>query len=308
MQRCVRHSYQDQKSEEQPGESLQRIHGSIVGQTPLLWKDMRLHTLASGSTGNCCLVVAGKGSDKVSVCLDCGIAQRTARGFAEAVGLSLTAVDAVLLSHRHSDHSANIVPVAARARAPLFASEAALGTNSRTGWSELQRRNVEFRAIADRGSFKVGPLLITPIQVPHDADPTFGFIFEADGQRAAFFTDLGRADVLHESGLLDGVETLVLESNHDTDMLARGPYPHPLKQRVGGELGHLSNHQTQDFLAAAAPQTLKNLVLAHLSLKNNKADIALDSAGEGLRQRGLQGVDIAVAPARGPIRATPRLF
>lgn len=269
---------------------------------------MRFHTLASGSTGNCSLIVAGSGLDQVTVCMDCGIAQRTARGFAEAVGLSLTSLDAVLLTHRHSDHSANIVPVAARAGAPLYAAETALGTNTRTSWSELQRRNVEFRAIADRGSFQVGPLLITPVEVPHDAEPTFGFLFEADGQRAAYFTDLGRAEVLQESGLLDGVETLILESNHDVSMLAKGPYPYALKQRVGGNLGHLSNDQTQELLAAAAPQGLKSLVLAHLSLKNNQPDFALNAAAAGLAKRGLSGVDVVVAPARGPLRSSPKLF
>jgi phosphoribosyl 1,2-cyclic phosphodiesterase len=269
---------------------------------------MRFHTLASGSTGNCSLIVAGSGLDQVTVCMDCGIAQRTARGFAESLGLSLTALDAVLLTHRHSDHSANIVPVAARARAPLYASESALGTNTRTSWSELQRRNVEFRAIADRGSFQVGPLLITPVEVPHDAEPTFGFLFEADGQRAAYFTDLGRAEVLQEAGLLDGVETLILESNHDVDMLAKGPYPYALKQRVGGNLGHLSNDQTKELLAAAAPNGLQTLVLAHLSLKNNHPDLALEAAQSGLTQRGISGVEIVVAPARGPLRASPKLF
>jgi|FLOH01.1.fsa_nt_gi phosphoribosyl 1,2-cyclic phosphodiesterase len=267
---------------------------------------MRFYTLASGSTGNCSLIVAGSGTDQVTVCLDCGIAQRTARQFAEAVGLALTSVDAVLLSHRHSDHSANIVPVAARARAPLYASEAALGTNTRTGWAELQRRNVEFRAIADRGSFQIGPLLITPVEVPHDADPTFGFIFEADGQRAAYFTDLGRTEVLQEAGLLDGIETLVLESNHDQQMLSRGPYPMALKERVGGNLGHLSNDQTSEFLAAAAPHGLKTLVLAHLSLKNNTPQLALAAAAQGLQQRGLSAVELVVAPARGPLRSAPQ--
>lgn len=269
---------------------------------------MRFHTLASGSTGNCSIIMAGKGIDQVTVCLDCGIAQRTARQFAESVGASLTSLDAVLLTHRHSDHSANIVPVAARAKAPLYAGEGALGTNNRTSWAELERRNVEYRAIADRGSFRVGPLLITPIEVPHDADPTFGFIFEADGQRAAYFTDLGRTEVLQESGLLDGIETLILESNHDVKMLANGPYPSALKHRVGGDLGHLSNDQTGELLAAAAPTSLKTLVLAHLSLKNNKPEIALETAASGLRRRGLSAVDVVVAPARGPLRESPKLF
>ena len=266
---------------------------------------MRFHSLASGSTGNCSVILAGKGNDRVTVGLDCGIAQRTARQYAESVGASMTSLDAVLLTHCHSDHSANIVPVAARAKAPLYAGEGALGLNRRTSWSELQRRKVYYRAIADRGSFEVGPLRITPIQVPHDAEPTFGFLFEADGQRCAYFTDLGRTEVLQQNGLLDGVDTLILESNHDVQMLAQGPYPSILKQRVGGDLGHLSNDQTRELLAAAAPTSLKQLVLAHLSLKNNHPELALEAAAAGLRARGLHDVAVAVAPARGPLRESP---
>ena len=239
------------------------------------------------------------------VCLDCGIAQRTARSLAEAAGLSLVGVDAVLLSHRHGDHAANIVPVAARARAPLYAHPGSLGASQHTSEAEIRRRGVVVRGLTDRKTFHLGPLRVTPIQLPHDAEPTFGFLFEADGTRAGFFTDLGRAEVLMEDGLLDGVETLILESNHDREMLAHGPYPHVLRERVGGDLGHLANCQTHEMLAAAAPRSLKHLVLAHLSLKNNTEALALASADAALVRRGLSEVQLQVAPARGLLQLLP---
>ena len=260
---------------------------------------LRIHTLASGSSGNCALIEAGVGLDRVVVCLDSGIAQRTARGFAEAAGLSMTSVDAVLLTHRHSDHSANIVPTASRAGAPLYAHSESLNTNKRTSWAEITRRNVEVRHFDDRGFFKIGPLVVTPIKLPHDAEPTFGFVFETDTAKAGFFTDFGRPEILMEPGLLDGMETLVLESNHDVDMLAKGPYPYALRQRVGGDLGHLSNEQTFEILASSAPKSLRRLVLAHLSLKNNTKQLALETAQRALAQRGLSGVNLQIAPARG---------
>jgi len=262
---------------------------------------LRIHTLASGSSGNCALIEAGTGVNRVVLCLDSGIAQRTARGFAEAVGLSMTSVDAVLLTHRHSDHSANIVPTASRAQAPLYAHSESLGTNQRTSMAEITRRNVEVRNFVDRGFFKIGPLVVTPIQLPHDADPTFGFVFETATSKAGFFTDLGRPEILMQPGLLDGMETLILESNHDVEMLAKGPYPRALRQRVGGDLGHLSNAQTFEILASSAPKTLRRLVLAHLSLKNNTQKMALENAHAALLQRGLQDVQLHVAPARGPL-------
>ena len=265
---------------------------------------LQVHLLASGSSGNCALIEAGTGVDRVVVCLDCGIAQRTARGLAEAAGLSLTSLDAVLLSHRHSDHSSNIVPVAARSRAPLYAHTDSLGTNKRTSWAEIRRREVEVRGFDDRGFFQVGPLRITPIKVPHDAEPTFGFLFETEDHKAGFFTDFGRPEILMEPGLLDGMRTLILESNHDRDMLENGPYPYALRQRVGGDLGHLANVQAAEALAAAAPKGLERLVLAHLSLKNNTADLALAGAEQALADRGLSDVRLQVAPARGLLQAT----
>lgn len=259
---------------------------------------MRILPLASGSSGNCALIAAGEGSDAVSVCLDCGIPQRAGRELAENAGLSLTHVDAVLLSHRHSDHSANVVQVAARASAPLYADQQALDGSKRTSASEIRRRGIEVRPLLDRGSFAVGPLLIHPVQVPHDADPTFGFVFQTDDRRGAFFTDLGHAAPLDENLLID-VDTLVLEFNHDVEMLAKGPYPYVLRQRVGGDGGHLSNEQAAEVLASAAPRTLKRLVLAHLSERNNRPELALAAAHEGLRRRGLSEVEVLIAPKRG---------
>jgi len=264
---------------------------------------MRLHLLASGSSGNCALIEAGHGSDRVVVCLDCGIAQRTGRELAEAAGLALTAVDAVLLSHHHSDHSMNVVPVAARAEAPLYAHPEALTQSRRTTAAEIARRRVVVAAIEDRQSFQIGPLTVTPVRLPHDALPTHGFLFEADGRRAGFFTDLGDIGVLQEAGVLDGIDTLVLEANHDRDMLAHGRYPQQLKDRVGGPLGHLANEQTAALLASSAPPSLRHLVLAHLSQHNNLPELALGAAADALDQCGLGGIVLEAAPPRGYLAA-----
>lgn len=244
------------------------------------------------------MILAGRGADEVTLCLDCGIPQRAARALAEQAGASLTSVDAVLLTHRHSDHSANVVQVAARATAPLYAHELAVGHNQRTSAAERTRRGVETRPVADRVALDFGPLRAIPVEVPHDAEPTFGFLFESDGRRAGFFTDLGYADVL-DAELLDGLDTLVLEFNHCAEMLRTGPYPRELRERVGGDGGHLSNAQAAEVLARAAPASLRTLVLAHLSERNNLPERALEAAHEGLRRRGLSGVEVVVAPKRG---------
>jgi len=249
------------------------------------------------------VITAGRGGDRVQIALDGGIPQRPARELAERAGCALTEVAAVLCTHRHSDHSAHVVRIAARARAPLFAHPDALGHSRSTTASELRRREVEVVPLVDRAGFTLGTLHCTPVRLPHDAEPTFGFLFEDEaGARAGFFTDLGHAGPL-DARLLDGLETLVLEFNHDRGMLRDGPYPPLLQARVGGEHGHLANEQSEAILAEAAPRSLRQLVLAHLSLRNNSPELALAAARRGLERRGLRDVEILIARPRGPVVA-----
>ena len=273
-----------------------RSHGGTVPS-----RTVEVILLGSGSTGNCALVRAGSGADAVTVVLDCGLAQRTARVLAEQAGASLTHADAVLLTHHHTDHSANVVPVAARAGAPLYAHLQALARHPKTSASERARRRVETRGFLAGEAFSIGPLRCLPVRIDHDADPTHGFVFEADGRRAGFFTDLGVTDAL-ETGVLEGLDLLVLEFNHDPELLRAGPYPPHLQARVGGPLGHLANEQAGDLLAAHAPRGLLALALAHLSLKNNTPQLAIQAAERGLAARGLAVVAVSVAPARGVLR------
>lgn len=268
---------------------------------------MEVHVLASGSSGNCALLAAGRGDDRVVLCQDAGIPQRPARALARVAGLELCAVDAVLLTHRHSDHAANVVQVAARAGAPLFAHPDALGHAERTSEAERTRRGVAVRHLAAGCDLAVGPLRVRPLALPHDAEPTFGFLYEHEsGARLGFFTDLGDTTPL-ENGALDGVDVLVLEANHDRELLAAGRYPPHLKARVGGPLGHLGNHQLTDFLAAWTPSSLRVLVLAHLSERNNAPELAVAAARDGLRRAGRGDVRIEVAPKRGPLSVGPDL-
>ncbi|MBC8370294.1 MAG: MBL fold metallo-hydrolase [Planctomycetes bacterium] len=264
---------------------------------------MQIHTLASGSTGNCAIISTGNGSNSTTICLDAGIALRTARGFAEQLGFNLSNLDAVLLSHRHSDHSANIIAMAGRASATLFMHRDVIDSNQRLSRSELNRRSIDQRNISDGSTFHVNDIAITPIQLPHDADPTFGFIFEHHTWRAGFFTDLGHADNLIERGLLADLDELVFESNYDAEMLANGHYPRQLKQRVSSDLGHLSNVQAALAIKHGASARLQKLTLAHLSQKNNAPVIARECMQQALNESGLAHVELVVAPARGPVTA-----
>ncbi len=262
---------------------------------------MEIDLLASGSSGNCALIRAGSGLSRTTLVLDCGIAMRTARDFARDLGVELGAVDSVLLSHHHSDHSAKVVPVAARAKCPLWAHPEALTTHPHTSESERRRRKIDHRPFQSGEWFEAGGIRVLPVRLSHDAEPTHGFVFEADGQRAGFFTDLGTADALSRE-LVEDLDLLVLESNHDRQMLRDGRYPAYLKARVGGDQGHLSNDQTADFLRDRCPLGLKGLALAHLSERNNAPLFALEAAGQALRDAGRSELVPEVAPKRGILR------
>ncbi|MCH2102105.1 MAG: MBL fold metallo-hydrolase [Planctomycetes bacterium] len=266
---------------------------------------MQIVLLASGSTGNCALIEAGQGQDRVVLVLDCGIAQRTGRDLAADARLSLTSVDAVLLTHAHADHSANVVAVAGRAKAPLYAHPKVVDQRPQLRVSEIARRKVELRPYLSQRAFQVGPLTITPIPLPHDAEPTHGFIFESEnGQRAAYFSDLGHPEVLM-NGVLEGVESLVLEFNYDAEMLANGPYPPHLVQRISGGLGHLSNEQSAENLRQACPSSLRQLTLAHLSRHNNRPHLAAEAARAALNDAGRNDLEPKIAPPRGVVYAGP---
>lgn len=262
---------------------------------------MEIVLLGSGSSGNCALIRAGRGSSRTTLVLDCGLPLRTARDLARSAGSELGAIDGVLLSHHHSDHCLKVVPLAARARCPLWAHPRALTTHPATAPAERERRGIEHRTFAAGNWFEAGAIRCLPVLLSHDAEPTHGFVFEADGQRAGFFTDLGTAAAL-DDGVLDGLDLLVLESNHDRAMLREGRYPPHLKRRVGGDQGHLANEQTAEVLAERCPRELRGLALAHLSLHNNSPALALAAARAALAAAGRGALEPLVAPRKGVLR------
>ena len=266
---------------------------------------MEIILLASGSSGNCALIRAGHGSERTTLILDAGIAMRTARDLASQADCNLAFVDGVLLTHAHSDHCAKVVPLAARAKAPLWAHPDSLSPRSAASPKEIARRSVVHKPFESGQAFQVGSIQVTPVLLNHDAHPTHGFLFEADGEKAGFFTDTGTAEALTPD-LLHGMDFLVLESNHDPDMLRNGRYPPFLQERVRGDLGHLSNQQAADVLSEAAPNTLRRLILAHLSERNNTSELALQCSMTALRSRGMTLMP-EVAPKRGVLRVSSEL-
>jgi phosphoribosyl 1,2-cyclic phosphodiesterase len=230
---------------------------------------LRFASLGSGSRGNATLIEAGDSR----VLLDCGFSCREMEQRLAALAVEPDSIDAILLSHEHGDHLRGAAQFGARWRVPLWMSHGTcLG-------GRLEASSLLHLFHPDQARFRVGNLEITPFTVPHDAREPCQYHFAANGLRLVVLTDLGCVTP-HILEVLDGVDGLVLETNHDEQMLIDGPYRWPLKKRVGGDFGHLSNRQAADILVRLERGTLQHLVAAHLSEKNNTPERARETVLE----------------------------
>jgi phosphoribosyl 1,2-cyclic phosphodiesterase len=242
---------------------------------------LRLSVLSSGSSGNATYMETGSGG----LLVDAGLAPRRISSLLAQIGRDLTDVDAVLLTHGHSDHTCGVPALVRERKVEVFAAPgvgASLGANT----------------VTPGETCSVGELDVTFFEVPHDS-MTYGVRVSDGASAVAMATDLGEAgiDVLRN---MRGAEAAVLEANHDPDWLTRGPYSASLKRRIRSRRGHLSNRQAADAAVALAPHGLKDLVLAHLSKTNNSPARACGTVDRALREAGHGAVRVRAAIAGHP--------
>lgn len=222
---------------------------------------LRFKSLGSGSTGNATLVEA-TGLAPFRLLVDCGLGIRQLESRLAAAGLKLTDIHAIFITHEHSDHVGCVRSLCLRYRIPVWMSR---GTHAATGSADFDGL---LHYARDGKAIDLGGLELTPFAVPHDAREPLQVSCTDGSVKLAVVTDLGHA-TRHVLDHLQGCDALVLECNHDSDMLAQSAYPFFLKRRVGGDLGHLSNAAAADIARSVCHVKLKQLVAAHLSLQNN---------------------------------------
>ena len=246
--------------------------------------------LASGSSGNAALLA----TEKTRILLDAGLSMKELGKRLAAIGEDLTRLDAILITHEHSDHVGGL-PVLARNKNMHAVIYMTPLTEPAIDWGETSIRLEKFQAGA---SFRVGDVDVQSFSIPHDARDPVGFFFQAEGVRIGSVTDLG---YIPESVKyhLRRTDLLLLESNHDLDMLKVGPYPWAVKQRVMSRVGHLSNLGMSDFLLDNLDSSTDRLVLGHLSEQNNHPEIVRLVAAQGLERRGL-GTRLSIASQHAP--------
>jgi phosphoribosyl 1,2-cyclic phosphodiesterase len=229
---------------------------------------IRFCSLGSGSGGNATLVEGSAGITTTRVLVDCGFTLREFRLRLARTGLAPDDITAIFVTHEHGDHIGCAVALAKRHRIPLWMSRGtwrAIGHPALPGLLNFAR---------DGQDIAIGDLLLSPYTVPHDAQEPLQPCFSDGAARLGVLTDAGSITA-HLLASLQGCHALLLETNHDLEMLARSRYPASLKARIGGRFGHLSNDTAAQVLTACRHAGLRHVVAAHLSLENNRPELAL---------------------------------
>ena len=223
--------------------------------------------LGSGSRGNCTFIEEGK----TRILIDAGFSGKEITRRLAAINRRPEQLSAILVTHEHNDHIAGVGVLSRRFHLPVYAN---------SGTHEAAKGKVgklfALRDFSTGGRFVCGTLEIHPFAVSHDTADPVGFVVKGGGRSVGYCTDTGRVTKLMEH-LLAQCHGLILEANHDPQMLRDGPYPLPLKQRVRSNRGHLANDDAASFLCGLVGGPLQVLVLAHVSETNNHPDLVLQA-------------------------------
>ncbi|MCX7971187.1 MAG: MBL fold metallo-hydrolase [Negativicutes bacterium] len=252
-----------------------------------------IHVLASGSKGNATLFQVGG----QNILVDCGISCRRLEAGLSGAGVEPAAIDAVLVTHEHADHTSGLAQFLRRHRRPVYGREAVL--------AELRGQE---GVAADclnwlPDSLTVGQVKVEAFPVMHDAVDPVGFVFSHRQEKYGYLTDSGFAGPTVRRAL-DGCDAMVVEANHDRELLRRSGYPWPLKRRIMGNRGHMANSDCGWLLARLARRPGMAAILAHLSEENNRPDLALRTVAGILGDQGNagpDGVDLLVAGQWHPV-------
>jgi phosphoribosyl 1,2-cyclic phosphodiesterase len=243
--------------------------------------EMRFAVLGSGSEGNALVVEVGQ----TRVLLDCGFSLSETVARLARLGLQAAQLDGIVVTHEHGDHISGVAKLARKFNLPVWLTHGTLRTQN-AAFTELS-----VTGINPHLAFSIGEVQVQAYPVPHDAAEPVQYVFSDGVRRLGVLTDAGSATP-HIEAILNGCHALILECNHDVQMLAAGDYPFSLKQRVGGRYGHLNNADAATLLGRLDRSRLQHVVAAHLSSKNNAAELAREALSEVL---GCEPDQVAVA-------------
>jgi phosphoribosyl 1,2-cyclic phosphodiesterase len=241
---------------------------------------MRFASLGSGSAGNSLLVQHAD----TCVMIDCGFSIKETETRLARFELQASQIDAILLTHEHQDHAAGVSKLASKYQIPVvmtYGTMRALQRQANKSLEQIQELDL-INLIDSHSSFEIADLFIQPFPVPHDAREPVQYTISNDEHKLGVLTDTG-CITSHIENCLSDCHALVLECNHDLNMLHQGSYPNSLKNRVGGRWGHLDNQTTAKLLSKIAHAELRIIVAAHLSEQNNAVDLAKQALSQAIQ-------------------------
>ncbi len=232
---------------------------------------MRLVSIASGSSGNCIYV----GTDKTHILIDAGISNKRIELGLKEIGVSPNDISGLFITHEHSDHTKGIGVLSRKHEIPIYATKETLIQID--GIKQLGEYSRElFHPILPDDKIAIGDLNLTPFSIRHDAANPVAYRVENETSKVAVATDIGEYDS-YTIDHLQGLDAILLESNHDVNMVEAGPYPYYLKKRILGKYGHLSNENAGRLLTQILHGGLKHILLGHLSNENNYEALAYET-------------------------------
>ena len=248
---------------------------------------LKILPLFSSSKGNCTYVE----STTTALLIDIGISCKRLVASFEQNNINPNSIEAILITHEHSDHIKGIKTFANKYSVPVFATEKT--------WTKLSSIDISpslKQTFTPDNNFNIGDIKISPFKTPHDAIDSCGFSFYNSNEKITIATDLGHINEYLLSKMINS-DTILLESNHDIEMLKAGPYPWQLKQRIIGDYGHLSNALSAKTVEYLIKNGTKNFILGHLSEENNFPQLALETVKSNLKLQNIDtsNIDIIVA-------------
>ncbi|MCM1569267.1 MAG: MBL fold metallo-hydrolase [Roseburia sp.] len=232
---------------------------------------MRLCSIASGSSGNCIYV----GSDATHLLVDAGISGKRTESGLKSLGLSGKELDGILITHEHMDHISGLGVLARKYEIPVYATEGTIQAIKKCGAIGRIDEGL-FRRVQEDVKLTIKDLVINPMRISHDAAQPVAYRIAYGNKKVGICTDLGVYND-YTVECLKGMDALLLEANHDVNMLQAGPYPYYLKQRILGDKGHLSNENSGRLLSRLLHDGLQAIVLGHLSKENNLPELAYEA-------------------------------
>lgn len=239
---------------------------------------MKLYSIASGSSGNCIYA----GTDKEGILFDVGISMKRIREGLEAEGLTFEQVKAICITHEHSDHISGLGPVLRKVPIPVYATAGTI----KSIWEKSNMNNIStelFHSISPDDEIELAGGVVRPFSISHDAAEPVCYTMEKDGKKVGIATDTG----CYNDKMIDCLgecDTLLLEANHDINLLQVGNYPYSLKMRILGDHGHLSNDMSARLIKEVLHRDLQHILLGHLSKENNFPELAYNTVSYELEQ------------------------